>query len=47
MIKPYEFYFNFASPGTFLAHKEIRGIELELVPNEAKTQLIFAYEKTK
>jgi len=23
MIKPFEFYFDFASPYTFLAHKEI------------------------
>jgi len=27
MIKPFEFYFDFASPYTFLAHKEIRKIE--------------------
>ena len=27
MIKPFEFYFDFASPYTFLAHKEIRRIE--------------------
>jgi len=39
MIKPFEFYFDFASPYTFLAHKEIRGIELELVPNEAKNAI--------
>ena len=29
MIKPFEFYFDFASPYTFLAHKEIRRIENE------------------
>ena len=29
MIKPFEFYFDFASPYTFLAHKEIRRIEKE------------------
>jgi len=29
MIKPFEFYFDFASPYTFLAHKEIRKIEEE------------------
>lgn len=29
MIKPFEFYFDFASPYTFLAHKEIRKIENE------------------
>ncbi len=29
MIKPFEFYFDFASPYTFLAHKEIRKIEKE------------------
>ena len=27
MIKPFEFYFDFVSPYTFLAHKEIRRIE--------------------
>ena len=27
MIKSFEFYFDFASPYTFLAHKEIRRIE--------------------
>ncbi len=29
MIKPFEFYFDFSSPYTFLAHKEIRKIEKE------------------
>jgi 2-hydroxychromene-2-carboxylate isomerase len=29
MIKPFEFYFDFSSPYTFLAHKEIRRIENE------------------
>ena len=29
MIKSFEFYFDFASPYTFLAHKEIRKIEKE------------------
>ena len=29
MIKTFEFYFDFASPYTFLAHKEIRKIEEE------------------
>ncbi|MDC0059650.1 2-hydroxychromene-2-carboxylate isomerase [Pelagibacteraceae bacterium] len=29
MIKPFEFYFDFGSPYTFLAHKEIRRIERE------------------
>ncbi|SVE48002.1 uncharacterized protein METZ01_LOCUS500856, partial [marine metagenome] len=29
MIKPFEFYFDFASPYTFIAHKEIRRIENE------------------
>ena len=29
MIKPFEFYFDFASPYTFIAHKEIRKIEKE------------------
>tara|TARA_B100001123_G_scaffold448317_1_gene608774 strand:+ start:2019 stop:2609 length:591 start_codon:yes stop_codon:yes gene_type:complete len=29
MIKSFEFYFDFASPYTFLAHKEIRRIEKE------------------
>jgi 2-hydroxychromene-2-carboxylate isomerase len=27
MIKPFEFYFDFVSPYSFLAHKEIRKIE--------------------
>ena len=27
MIKPFEFYFDFISPYSFLAHKEIRKIE--------------------
>ena len=27
MIKPFEFYFDFASPYTFIAHKEVRKIE--------------------
>ena len=27
MIKPFEFYFDFASPYTFVAHKKIRKIE--------------------
>ena len=29
MIKPFEFYFDFASPYTFIAHKKIRDIEKE------------------
>ena len=29
MIKPFEFYFDFASPYTFFAHKEIKKIEKE------------------
>ena len=29
MIKPFEFYFDFGSPYTFLAHKQIRIIEKE------------------
>ena len=29
MIKPFEFYFDFGSPYTFLAHKQIRKIEKE------------------
>jgi 2-hydroxychromene-2-carboxylate isomerase len=29
MIKPFEFYFDFASPYTFIAHKKIRKIEKE------------------
>ena len=29
MIKPFDFYFDFGSPYTFLAHKEIRKIENE------------------
>jgi len=29
MIKPFEFYFDFASPYTYLAHKKIRKIEKE------------------
>ena len=27
MIKPFEFYFDFGSPYSFLAHKQIRKIE--------------------
>ena len=27
MIKPFEFYFDFVSPYSFLAHKEIKKIE--------------------
>ena len=27
MIKPFEFYFDFVSPYSFLAHKEMRKIE--------------------
>jgi len=29
MIKPFEFYFDFVSPYSFLAHKEIRKIEIK------------------
>ena len=29
MIKPFDFYFDFGSPYTFLAHKEVRKIEKE------------------
>ena len=29
MIKPFEFYFDFVSPYSFLAHKEIRKIEVK------------------
>ena len=29
MIKPFEFYFDFASPYSFIAHKEVRKIEKE------------------
>ena len=29
MIKPFEFFFDFGSPYSFLAHKEIRRIEKE------------------
>ena len=29
MIKPFEFYFDFSSPYTFIAHKEIRRVEKE------------------
>ena len=29
MIKPFEFYFDFSSPYTFIAHKKIRKIEKE------------------
>jgi len=27
MIKPFDFYFDFVSPYSFLAHKEVRKIE--------------------
>ena len=33
MIKSFDFYFDFASPYTFLAHKEIRKIEKEYSVN--------------
>jgi len=36
MIKPFEFYFDFISPYSFLAHKEIRKIE-----NKAKIKIIY------
>ena len=39
MIKPFEFYFDFASPYTLLAHKEIQRIGLEIVPNETKNKI--------
>ena len=29
MIKPFEFYFDFSSPYTFIAHKVIRKVEKE------------------
>ncbi len=29
MTKPFEFYFDFASPYSFIAHKKIRKIEKE------------------
>ena len=29
MIKPFDFYFDFVSPYSFLAHKEIRKIDIE------------------
>ena len=28
MIKPFDFYFDFVSPYSFLAHKQIRKIEM-------------------
>ena len=36
MIKPFEFYFDFISPYSFLAHKEIRKIE-----NKARIKIIY------
>ena len=36
MIKPFDFYFDFISPYSFLAHKEIRKIE-----NKAKIKIIY------
>ena len=30
MIKPFDFYFDFVSPYSFLAHKEIRKFEIKL-----------------
>ena len=36
MIKPFEFYFDFVSPYSFLAHKEIRKIE-----NKASIKVIY------
>ena len=29
MISPFDFYFDFVSPYSFLAHKEIRKIEIK------------------
>ena len=29
MIKPFDFYFDFVSPYSFLAHKEIKKIEIK------------------
>ena len=43
MIKLFEFYFDFASPYTFLAHKEI-GVHPKWTK---KAKLIFGYERTK
>ena len=39
MIKSFEFYFDFASPYTLLAHKEIQRIELEFVSNDTKNKI--------
>ena len=36
MIKPFDFYFDFGSPYSFLAHKEIRKIE-----NKARIKIIY------
>ena len=44
MIKPFEFYFDFASPYTFLAHKEIARIEKEnLIQLDRGDGLTIAY----
>ena len=56
MIKPFEFYFDFASPYSFIAHKKIRKIEKEnsirinyttqqSIKDELKRRTDNAYEK--
>ena len=39
MIKPFDFYFDFISPYSFLAHKEIRKIDIESGQSEIDNEL--------
>ena len=44
MIKPFDFYFDFISPYSFLAHKEIKKIEHKFsIKIEYKPILLGAY----
>ena len=45
MIKSFEFYFDFASPYTFLAHKEIRKIEKENIDIKKYRPLLKLYDQ--
>ena len=39
MIKPFDFYFDFVSPYSFLAHKEIRKIDIASGQSEIDHEL--------
>ena len=49
MIKPFDFYFDFVSPYSFLAHKEIKKIENKItIKREATSASLFEIKfKTK